>query len=292
MDNPEYEKFLLDIADDVAELVAVSENRKRFEQHSCDLGKKQALYSQARKRAAKQWKTALAKPLPDRISYLKSKGWNEVEVKPDLTPVGVYFYGKTGWNPPEMPYDPLSGFLSVLTHDKDIPDVVSRPKIDEALAYYYFSLATIHDKMRDDGYIPIHNNSEAKQLAKSVWATIEKLCVDRQFILKTALDHVKTDISANKPTETKQNHKTTIIAIIISLFIICIFEFLVNIIPLTWLKNHPNSYALQSSISCLIACFIFRLCKPKWRKLCWACALIALGVLLSQLGGPADSNVN
>jgi len=185
MDNPEYEKFLLDIADDVAELVAVSENRKRFEQHSCDLGKKQALYSQARKRAAKQWKTALAKPLPDRISYLKSKGWNEVEVKPDLTPVGVYFYGKTGWNPPEMPYDPLSGFLSVLTHDKDIPDVVSRPKIDEALAYYYFSLATIHDKMRDDGYIPIHNNSEAKQLAKSVWAIIENLCVDRQFIIKT-----------------------------------------------------------------------------------------------------------
>lgn len=209
MNNPEYEKFLLDIADDVAELVALSENRKRFEQHSCDLGKKQADYSRARKRADKQWKTALAKPLPDRISYLKSKGWNQVELKPDLTPVDVYFSGKTGWKPPEMPYDPLSGFLSVLTHDKDIPDVVPRPKIDEALAYYYFSLATIHDKMRDEGYIPIHNNSEAKQLAKSVWATIEKLCVDRQFILKTALDHVEADL-AKKPAETVQDIPPTI----------------------------------------------------------------------------------
>ncbi len=85
----------------------------------------------------------------------------------------------------------------------DIPDVVPRPKIDEALAYYYFSLATIHDKMRDEGYIPIHNNSEAKQLAKSVWATIETLCVDRQFIIKIALDHVEADL-AKKPAETGQ----------------------------------------------------------------------------------------
>jgi len=97
-----------------------------------------------------------------------------------------------------MPYEPLSGFLSVLSHDKDIPDLVPRPKIDEALAYYYFSLATIHDKMRDEGYIPIHNNSEAKQLAKSVWATIEKLCFDRQFIIKTALDYVKSDLILEK----------------------------------------------------------------------------------------------
>ncbi|MBC8470958.1 MAG: hypothetical protein H8D56_15910 [Planctomycetes bacterium] len=156
MDNPEYEKFLLDIADDVAKLVAISENRTCFEHHSCDLGKKQAAYSEARKRGANQ-----------------------------------------------MPPEPLAGFLSVLTHDKDIPDVVPRPKIDEALAYYYFSLATIHDKMRDEGYIPIHNNSEAKQLAKSVWATIEKLCVDRQFIIKIALDYVEADLARKKPAETE-----------------------------------------------------------------------------------------
>lgn len=151
MDNPEYENFLLGIADKVAELVAVPENRKRFEQHSCDLGKKKAAYLKAWKRRAKQ-----------------------------------------------MPSDPLSGFQSVLTYDKNNPDEPPRLKIDEALAYYYFSLATIHDKMYDEGYTPIHNDSCAKQLAESVWAIIENLCVDRRFIIETALDHVKTDL-AKKP---------------------------------------------------------------------------------------------
>jgi len=123
-----------------------------------------------------------------------------------------------------------------------------------------------------------------------------RMCLKKLF---DELNHIgqllEKDLVAEKPAGKKQNHKTTIVAIIISLFIISIFVLSVRFIPLTlltWLKNHPNSYALQSSISSLIACFIFRLCKPKWRKLCWACALIALGVLLSQLGGPADSNVN
>mgnify|MGYP001105171346 CR=1 FL=1 len=148
MDNLEYENFLLEIADKVEALVKVSENRKRFEQHSCDLGKKHAAYKEAKERGAKQ-----------------------------------------------MPYDPLSRFLSVLTHDKDIPDVVPRLKIDEALAYYYFSLATIHDKMRNEGYIPIHNDSRAKQLANTgVWPIIENLCLDKQFIINTAFGHVEADL--------------------------------------------------------------------------------------------------
>jgi len=48
MDNPEYENFLLKIADDVEVLVAVPKKRKRFAQHSRDLGKKQAICSQVR----------------------------------------------------------------------------------------------------------------------------------------------------------------------------------------------------------------------------------------------------
>lgn len=154
MDEQEYENFLLEIADKVEALVEVPENRKRFEQHSCDLGKKHAAYKGAKEREAKQ-----------------------------------------------MPYEPLSGLLSVLTHDKDIPDVVPRPKIDEALAYYYFSLATIHDKMREE-YIPIHNDSRAKQLANTgVWPIIENLCVDKQFIIRTALGHVEADLD-EEPAET------------------------------------------------------------------------------------------
>ena len=154
MDNPKYENFLSDKADKVGELVAVLENRKCFEEHSCDLGKKHAAYLKACKRGAKQ-----------------------------------------------MPLEPLSKFMSVLAHDKDDPDEPPRPKIDEVLAYYYFSLATIHDKMRDEGYIPIHNDTYAKQLAKSVWPIIENLCVDRQHIINAAFTYVKVDL-AKKLTDT------------------------------------------------------------------------------------------
>lgn len=76
-------------------------------------------------------------------------------------------------------------------------------KINRALTYYYFTLATIHDKMRG-GYIPIHNDKWAKQLAKTcVWSIIEKLCVDRRFIIETALDHEEADL-AEKSAETDE----------------------------------------------------------------------------------------
>jgi len=201
VDNPEYEYFLLDIADKVENL-AVSENRKRFEQHSCNFGKKQAAYSRARKWAEVQWKIALAKSLPEQTSYLKRKGWEQVKVKDRSTPVNVYSSAKNHWKPPKTPLDPFSRFLSVLT------DEPPQLKIDEALAYYYFSLATIHDKMRE-GYILIHNETYAKQLAKSVWPIIENLCVDRQFIIKAAFKHVKIDLAekAEKPAVTGQKTK-------------------------------------------------------------------------------------
>jgi len=132
----------------------VPENRKRFEQYSCNLGKTYAVYLKAYKRGAER-----------------------------------------------MPLDPLSRFQSVLTYDKDNPDEPPRPKIDEALAYYYFSLATIHDKMRNEGYIPIHNDTYARRLAKSVWPIIENLCVDKQHIITTAFNHVEAN-PAQKPVET------------------------------------------------------------------------------------------
>jgi len=99
-----------------------------------------------------------------------------------------------------------------------------------------------------------------------------------------------------KPAETGQNAKATIVAVIISLIIICIFllsVWLIPFTPFTWLKDHPNSYGLQGSTICLITCFVLGLFKPQRRKLYWGGAIIAfLGVLLSLLGGPADNNVN
>jgi len=99
-----------------------------------------------------------------------------------------------------------------------------------------------------------------------------------------------------KPAKTEQNRKRTIVSIIISLFIIFIFVLSLRFIPFTpftWLKNHPNSYGLQGSIIFLIPCLIVGLFKPQSRKWCWGVGAIAFIVLLlSLMGGLADSNVN
>jgi len=97
-------------------------------------------------------------------------------------------------------------------------------------------------------------------------------------------------IAQNAREETEQNRETTIVAIIISLILVFLFELLVYFVPITWVKNHPNSYGLQGSIIFLIPCLIVGLFKPQSRKLCWRVAAIAFVVLfLSLLGGPANN---
>jgi len=96
-----------------------------------------------------------------------------------------------------------------------------------------------------------------------------------------------------KSAETNKNRKTTIVAIIISFIVDLVFELLVYFVPITWVKNHPNSYGLQGSIIFLIPCLIVGLFKPQYRKWCWGVGAIAFIVLLlSLMGGPSDSNVN
>ena len=91
---------------------------------------------------------------------------------------------------------------------------------------------------------------------------------------------------AEKPTKTKQNRKTPIVAIIIFLIVDSVFELLVYFVPFTWLKNHPNSYGLQVSIIFLIPCLIVGLFKPQYRKWCWGVAGLAfLLLIVSLLGG-------
>jgi len=105
-------------------------------------------------------------------------------------------------------------------------------------------------------------------------------CIDKQPVPENSAD-------------TKQNRKTTIVAIIISFIVNLVFELLVYFVPFSWVKNHPNSYGLQGSIIFLIPCLIVGLFKPQYRKWCWGVGAIAFIVLLlSLMGGPAESNVN
>lgn len=97
------------------------------------------------------------------------------------------------------------------------------------------------------------------------------------------------DATPEQPAETRQNTKTTIVAIIVSLILSCIFLLSVWYVPFTiftCFKNHPNSYGLQCSIVFLITCLAVGFFKPQWRKWCWGTASLAFVVLiLSLLGG-------
>jgi len=216
MDKQEYKQFLSGIADKVRKLLAVSGNRKRFKQHICDFSKKQAAYSQAIAQADKQWQTYLAKPLKpllDRISYLKSKGWEQVDLEADSTPVNIRSSfepdGWHYWKLPPMPPEPLLTFESVLVHKREVSIVQPPPETDEAIAYYYFLLATILNKI--DDYEPIRNDTYAKQLSDSLWPIIENLCSDkggeRKHII-TALDYVKEDLT-KQPEEKEPGTATS-----------------------------------------------------------------------------------
>lgn len=183
----------------------------------------------------------------------------------------------------------LTGRLTGALLPADIDDVLgylqnNAPNIVTVRQYYdeLISLAKDIDRLvAESGASPLESANKL----------MSKLRYQAHRLART-LHETGQDLTRQKPSETKQNHKTTIIAIIISLFIICIFEFLVHIVPLTWLKNHPNSYALQGSIICLIPCLILALFKPRSRWWWGSVFFALLAVLLSQLGGPADSNVN
>jgi len=100
----------------------------------------------------------------------------------------------------------------------------------------------------------------------------------------TSHKSVKANLTDLKPAVTEQKAKPTIIAIVISLILILLFELLVYIVPITWVTNHPHSYGIQGSIICLISCLIIGYFKPRWRKWFWGGAVIAfLAVLLSLL---------
>lgn len=95
-----------------------------------------------------------------------------------------------------------------------------------------------------------------------------------------------------KPAETGQDAKMTIVAIIISFLVICIIElsvWLVPVTPFSWLKNHPNSYALQPAIVLLVPCIFVGVLKRQYRKWCVGTGVTLVVLILSLLGGRTPS---
>jgi hypothetical protein len=112
---------------------------------------------------------------------------------------------------------------------------------------------------------------------------------DKTLFIEAAIKNVEANLASTEPAEREQSAKRIIFAILVSLIVICIFElsvWLIPFTPLTWLKNHPNSYGIQGSVIFFVPCLIFGLFKPRWRNWCWGTAALAfLGLILSLLGG-------
>jgi hypothetical protein len=127
-------------------------------------------------------------------------------------------------------------------------------------------------------YIPGKDINNFKLAARDFYEIVMMIHSEALVTLKANL--------AKKPTETGRKTKVTIVAIIISLLIICAFElsvWLMPFTPFTWLKNHPQSYGIQGSAICLIPCLIFGFFKPRWRKWWWGTAIAFLVGLLTLL---------
>jgi len=186
-----------------------------------------------------------------------------------------------------LEYKSPGSILIINPSTKNLPEPKNK---EEEYRRYYIILASIHDNILPE-VERIDNGILQEQISYLIWNTLNEFydSQQRRVLIEQALERVKDEKSA----ETKQNRKTTIVAIIISFIVDLVFELLVYFIPITWFKNHPNSYGLQGSIIFLIPCLILGLFKPQYRKWCWGVGAIAFIVLLlSLMGGPADSNVN
>ncbi len=178
----------------------------------------------------------------------------------------------------------------------DLPNLVEdllRSYAPEQLNSFQKVLDDLYEKAKAVSHERSKSGEEANILkcqAQAASARLAKKLRLVEGIIESRREQIE---NSKKPAETEQNRKTTIVAIIISFIVDLVFELLVYFVPFTWVKNHPNSYGLQGSIIFLIPCLIVGLFKPQYRKGCWGVGAIAFIVLLlSLIGGPADSNVN
>ncbi len=108
------------------------------------------------------------------------------------------------------------------------------------------------------------------------------LCLRLSSILQ------ETDLKSSSPNDLLKYPVIT--AIFVSVLVIAGFEWLVYGLPWDWLKNHSNSYGLQTGFAGVIFSFFIGLFRPRWRNAWWVTALVALIVVtISLLGGPVNS---
>ncbi len=165
------------------------------------------------------------------------------------------------------------------------------------LDYQYFFLTCVHDAQRWVAgqeciyFEPLDKNDLKNKICQKIWETVTRdisnssTLADILTTIQTAFQAVSRDIQSDKkkPAGAEWSTKATII---VSLCTVFIFLSLVYLLPINWLKNHPNSYGLQGGIIFMILSLVVGWIKPQWRKWCWGTACLAFFLLiLSLLGG-------
>lgn len=76
-------------------------------------------------------------------------------------------------------------------------------------------------------------------------------------------------------------------SLIISSFLITLFEVAIYKIPWDWLVQHPNTIGIQATFDLMLVSTFIGYFVPRWRNYLWGTAVLSLlGTLLQILGGP------
>ena len=196
------------------------------------------------------------------------------------------------WRPPltPLPEYPLnilkpveSGYQRNQTR-KELPD--ARNTREEYERYYIF-LSSVHDNFLQG----------VKKITEGIWSdslssdnlSIAVLCCldkghgDKTAFLKAALERVRQ--SKHQPQKNQNFIRQLVIAILVSLLIVWVFEATFRYFKWSWLLNHKNAISLEVGFGLLVGCVVFGVIISQWRKLCFISAVVPLFLMLIPLLG-------
>lgn len=131
--------------------------------------------------------------------------------------------------------------------------------------------------------------TEAQEIIYAKDKEIEALAASKR---NAEAEAKATSVKLNE-METRTLRTTKCVSIVASVFLILLFEFLINTIwRWDWLLNHNNSYGLQGCICLIFSCGNVGCWVKPWRKYLWASSVFLglLGTLFQLLGGPTKSH--
>lgn len=102
---------------------------------------------------------------------------------------------------------------------------------------------------------------------------------------------IEDELLQRKKIERIADNLKIMTALLLSLIIAALFEFMIRLLQWHWLLEHPNSYGLQIAFVLILCLTVFSFLVPKWRKWCWSGGIFAIILIIIQiLGGPVQKH--